>query len=1350
MADNALELSIDVDVSRANSAIGNFNDKLDDAIGTVQRVDGAITGFSDSVKSHIETLKSLAEIASMAWGIYRIEASRAATVAAEAAQNAAYNSAMNAARTTAEYTGLKMITGETTAAVGAQRLLAGATAEAGVASAGAGISMVALVRAMASVAGTASVMAFKAIAAELFAVADGMAKVVMATAELGAKDNFLVDTIDRLRMVSKDTGVELGTLMKAVDKVFAPGDKRAISDLGVETRNLWGENKKSLEVFQEVVTAIGKIEDPSKRAIAQYKIFGDVLGHELMPLMNEFTATAVANSRAADVMANSDRIALTTLTDDLRPAREFLKSFKEEWARTTIWELLFPPLTILRDSDTAWTKFVDGAALQLARLNKYLKDSEATFNEFMSSRTQWWPKTSGMFDLAPAEEDLLAKAGIVTGAREKSNDQYMQGNANLVMRNLAESNTAPGLNKFAEAQAQSGAGKDAAFVAQAAIAKTTFGVQKELAELGKSRDTYFEMLNAITRGAGPTKAFTPADLDAMAASKDKKEKILEATRGLSLASPEASAALGAEIAGITQRMLAIENSIEIRRKQVNEERSASKEVLASTAALTAAKRDQAKSWGADALAIVTSTVSESEAAKRSLDVLYFSMKEHAAGIAAIRAQEKTEIADKSSFVDKDNNLVHFNLSPAALSSIHESTALKIAAFDLKFNEEESRRTEKMWDAMIVRMRKNMELYSIAPAHKDLEVWQKSTDLDTQRSNNALASSKTVIDDSKNAQLAQNASIYAVTLQSKIDLEYAKTAIETQALRDRTQIELQQIDVRTKADIRAAENAMQEKGIFDEARLSEITRRITAIAQDEKDALTRHASNEVATMQVKGATQASHTIISEYTRVFDSLKQQSGGVFDALLYRSGSVFGAIANSLKNILLTAIKDIMTSRVAVMLTNLFVPDAKAHMVQSGIGGTGAMGSLGALLGIGSKVAFGQEGKIDPMLQPINDNSLLTFQNTQATKQLTAVISSGITYPSAEGGTGQFTTSDGFNFPGFSGSGESAAASRSGGLTGLLGLGSRSSMSGFGMGGFPVTGIGTLGATPPFMSGGAGVPGSAGGMGSIGSLAGMAGILPKLGSLFGVGGSVSTGAGAATTWGAATLGQQAGSVLSSTGAALGGGALAFDGLKRGGWLGLGEDVAGGALIGAKFGGPLGAAIGAGIGALAGTIRLFMKSATEKLKSKIKDVYQIDIDDKDFLQSILDLAKSSYGGNLDVCIRSAQVRDWLMYYRMQTNQASTGNLGAIDNSARGVSLSGYGGGVTQNSVYVGGAGYNYGGLIGATTPGNTFQPQPTTIQANLYIDGRQVNASVQQANTGSSGRRESAALLRDPLLTYG
>ena len=101
------------------------------------------------------------------------------------------------------------------------------------------------------------------------------------------------------------------------------------------------------------------------------------------------------------------------------------------------------------------------------------------------------------------------------------------------------------------------------------------------------------------------------------------------------------------------------------------------------------------------------------------------------------------------------------------------------------------------------------------------------------------------------------------------------------------------------------------------------------------------------------------------QIFESLKQQAGGVFDALLDRSQSVWKAIGNSLKTALLTAIKDVVTSRIAATLMQLFTGQKVTFAGGgAGPGGSGGMlGGLGGLLGIGAVPVFGGTGGGGPI---------------------------------------------------------------------------------------------------------------------------------------------------------------------------------------------------------------------------------------------------------------------------------------------------------------------------------------------------------------------------------------------------
>ena len=113
-----------------------------------------------------------------------------------------------------------------------------------------------------------------------------------------------------------------------------------------------------------------------------------------------------------------------------------------------------------------------------------------------------------------------------------------------------------------------------------------------------------------------------------------------------------------------------------------------------------------------------------------------------------------------------------------------------------------------------------------------------------------------------------------------------------------------------------------------------------------------------------------------------------------------------------------------------------------------------------------------------------------------------------------------------------------------------------------------------------------------------GLTGSLKNLKSFFGFGDdklvNLGGGRGASGGWIGqyGSFGDKLQALGKSDAAMMGGAMLAFNGLQRGGWTGMGEDVAGGAMIGYKFGGPLGAAIGASIGLEAGIVRMFIKGA--------------------------------------------------------------------------------------------------------------------------------------------------------------
>jgi hypothetical protein len=219
-------------------------------------------------------------------------------------------------------------------------------------------------------------------------------------------------------------------------------------------------------------------------------------------------------------------------------------------------------------------------------------------------------------------------------------------------------------------------------------------------------------------------------------------------------------------------------------------------------------------------------------------------------------------------------------------------------------------------------------------------------------------------------------------------------------------------------------------------------------------------------------------------------------------------------------------------------------------------------------------------------------------------------------------------------------------------------------------------------------GGPGGSGGAGSL---------LTNLKGFFGQG---SKGGGGAHLQDSLKSGGQEGFSLSGLGhsnaALMAGGLLVMNGLQRGGITGMGEDVAGGAMIGFKFGGPLGAAIGAAAGAVAGAVRLFVKGASEKARDKIKAMYGVDVKDKGVLNQIIQIAKQSYGGNIDMAIRTSQVSDLVRLYGMSTGQG-TGRIAA---PMTPTSLIQSGGSLSQAQQYYGGSPMAMPGGLPVTVPG--------------------------------------------------
>jgi hypothetical protein len=203
---------------------------------------------------------------------------------------------------------------------------------------------------------------------------------------------------------------------------------------------------------------------------------------------------------------------------------------------------------------------------------------------------------------------------------------------------------------------------------------------------------------------------------------------------------------------------------------------------------------------------------------------------------------------------------------------------------------------------------------------------------------------------RDAQLRQAEAADALTLEQKLALEQRKAAIEIEYLERVHEIKQRLFDLETSRMVLEEEANLRRLGY----RADEIKARIAELTEQREDIRRQQQEATDAAIQAareNAAIRQAELIRDHNRQIFDSLKRQAEGVFDALLTRSQSVFAAIGNALKTAVLTAIKEIVTSRVAALLIELFTG---ARVTFAGAGSGGALGRLGGILGVGAAPAF------------------------------------------------------------------------------------------------------------------------------------------------------------------------------------------------------------------------------------------------------------------------------------------------------------------------------------------------------------------------------------------------------------
>jgi hypothetical protein len=662
--------------------------------------------------------------------------------------------------------------------------------------------------------------------------------------------------------------------------------------------------------------------------------------------------------------------------------------------------------------------------------------------------------------------------------------------------------------------------------------------------------------------------------------------------------------------------------------------------------------------------------------------------------------------------------------------------------------------------------------------------------------------------SRDQQLTALDAINAQTLAQKLSVEAQKLKIEQDYINQSAVNQLQALDREQEYEVKLATDRadlLLRLGIINEEQrldaINELNRSYGLKAQK----IAEETEFGIQQARQKAATTANKEIVDATLRTYDQLKRGAEGIFDQVFTKGKNIFEQIGNVAKTALLTALKDVVTSNVAARLTTLVT--GQKVTLQTDSNNAGPLGKVLGGLGVGARPIVGQ-----PTLPPskleqpghLGDAQLMTSgalkvfvenqaQGGQGGSESTALAAAGGGLLVAAGALSRAAQSS-------VAASEVVGSARIGDTASRLG-GGLINRTGESIGGVPSFGgqslsglsgiLGAPGGTAPTFGGSSGLGGILGSGGTSGGGFGgiLGGGLGGLKDIFFNSGSISTGAGAANTAaGIGGFGGKLAGIGSSPAATLGGGLLIADGLRRGGVGGLVETTGGGALVGFKFGGPIGALIGGAAGLAAGLFGLGRKSSADKIIEKIKNFYGITVD-KNFANQIASMAKSTFGDNIDVAIRSPQVRELLQLYAQSTGQNFSKTLAA---TPRPVELVQSGGQLTQAAQRIDGQAFafqsslpTYGGistqtLPSAAPPAYTYQQDgktysipgggnPTTQGGDTYISidkdsvasffqGQGVKAiqnnpaTVAQANVtalqSSQSRQTGRGVINEPLST--
>lgn len=336
---------------------------------------------------------------------------------------------------------------------------------------------------------------------------------------------------------------------------------------------------------------------------------------------------------------------------------------------------------------------------------------------------------------------------------------------------------------------------------------------------------------------------------------------------------------------------------------------------------------------------------ERESAEALLDARRRGLSGFARDIAAVDDQVRkwvTHIDDKG--IERQ-----IDLTAVAWENVLAQLKLRLEAWQQDVHESARKQLAEHASAEEAAVAKRMELESRAFSQR-LSYNEEIASRNLDHSAQLLRAEEDRAGLSRDAQLRALEATDAQTLEQKVALEQRRAEIEIEHIVRVHEIRMRLFELEISRMLIEEESNMKRLGYqADEiqARLAEIAAQRDAIRGFEQESM--RAAVEGA--RESAAVRQAQLIRDQNRQIFDSFKRQAEGVFDALLTKSQSVWAAIGNSLKMALLTAIKEVVTSRITAMLMQMFastrIPVGGLGAGLAPVGGVGALGALAPIVG-------------------------------------------------------------------------------------------------------------------------------------------------------------------------------------------------------------------------------------------------------------------------------------------------------------------------------------------------------------------------------------------------------------------